>query len=84
MPGLLTVKGAAEKLHVSTSTIRNWIEKGYISAVRFPSGVRRLPEEEVERLATHLFGMTPFIEGQEEPPPKNRGRKVAPDEGVAV
>jgi len=47
---LLSVGQAAEELHVSPSTVRNWVDKGYISAFRLPSGVRRIPQDEVTRL----------------------------------
>jgi excisionase family DNA binding protein len=85
MSKLMTMKGASERLHVSTSTIRNWIDKGYITAVRFPSGVRRLPEDEVERLASQLFELAPFIEENDAPAPRRRREEIEPDEwGTAV
>lgn len=85
MSELMTMKGAAERLQVSTSTIRNWIDKGYISAVRFPSGVRRLPQEEVDRLATQLFEVAPFVEETDDPAPRRRREEIKPDEwGTAV
>jgi excisionase family DNA binding protein len=45
----------AERLEVSPGTIRNWIEKGYISAARLPSGHRRVPDSELQRLIAQLF-----------------------------
>lgn len=80
MPELMTIKGAAERLHVSTSTIRNWIDKGYLNAVRFPSGVRRVPETEVARLASQLFEMAPFVAESEEPAPRRKRQELEPHE----
>jgi excisionase family DNA binding protein len=58
-----SVGQAAEVLGVSASTIRNWIEKGYIHAFTLPSGVRRIPEEEVERLTQEFFSFPPTTVG---------------------
>lgn len=50
-----TVGEAAEQLGVTPSTVRNWIEKGYIHAVRLPSGHRRIAQTELERLLGEIF-----------------------------
>lgn len=52
---LLSVGQAAKELHVSPSTVRNWVDKGYISAFRLPSGVRRIPQNEVTRLVNEYL-----------------------------
>ena len=52
---LLSVGQAADELHVSPSTVRNWVDKGYIHAFRLPSGVRRIPQDEITRLVNDYF-----------------------------
>jgi excisionase family DNA binding protein len=52
---LRSVGEAAGELGVSPSTVRNWIEKGYIRAFQLPSGHRRIPQAEVERLLAQMF-----------------------------
>jgi excisionase family DNA binding protein len=64
---LLSVGETAQELGVSTGTIRNWIEKGYIHAFRLPSGVRRIPEPELIRIRDEYFTFAPAIEGEDEP-----------------
>jgi excisionase family DNA binding protein len=63
---LLSVGQAADQLDVSPSTVRNWVEKGYIHAFRLPSGVRRIPQEEITRLVQDYFRFAPAIEGEDE------------------
>jgi excisionase family DNA binding protein len=60
----VSVGVAASELGVSSSTVRNWIEKGYLHAVQLPSGHRRIPESEVRRLMGQMFD---FGVPQEEP-----------------
>lgn len=51
MPGeWLTVKEAAEMLGVSRITIRRYTISGKLGEVRLPSGHRRIPLAEIERL----------------------------------
>lgn len=64
--GLLSVGQAAEQLEVSPSTVRNWVEKGYIRAFRLPSGVRRIPRTEITRLANEYFTFAAPVEGEDE------------------
>lgn len=47
---LLKPSSVAKLLGVDTHTIYRWIEKGYITAVRLPSGRLRIPSNEVERI----------------------------------
>lgn len=63
---LLSVGQAADQLEVSPSTVRNWVEKGYIQAFRLPSGVRRIPKEEVTRLVNQYFAFAAPVEGDDE------------------
>lgn len=53
--GARRVGEAADELGVSSGTIRNWIDKGYIRAIQLPSGHRRIPESEVQRLLSQMF-----------------------------
>ncbi len=52
---LIHVQDAAKALQVSENTIRRWADNGLIQVVRLPSGVRRVPAEEVERLQSQMF-----------------------------
>ena len=47
---LLTVSEAAEKLNISTRTLRRWTKAGIAHALRTPTNQRRFTLEEVERL----------------------------------
>ncbi len=57
----------AGELGISPGTVRNWIQKGYIHAIRLPSGVRRIPTSEVERLLNEFFAFPSPQEGESEP-----------------
>jgi excisionase family DNA binding protein len=65
---LLRVSTAAERFGVHPSTVRNWVAKGYIHAVRLPSGHRRIPESEVTRLLGELFHLPSLGEEAAEKP----------------
>lgn len=62
-----TVGEAATTLQVSPSTVRNWIAKGYLHAVSLPSGQRRIPEAEVDRLVGSIFQMPTSFEESDHP-----------------
>jgi excisionase family DNA binding protein len=62
-----SVGEVAKDLGVSPSTVRNWVEKGYIHAFRLPSGVRRIPQDEVTRLVNEYFAPAPPMVGPDEP-----------------
>jgi excisionase family DNA binding protein len=52
-----TIKEAANRLGVHENTIRNWMDRHILQSYRLPSGHRRLPETEVERIEQELFGV---------------------------
>ncbi len=54
---LLTISEAARRIGVHPNTLRVWADKGIVRHVKLPSGYRRFPAEEVERLRTEMgFG----------------------------
>lgn len=78
---LLSVGEAAEQLQMSSGTVRNWMDKGYINGVRLPSGHRKIPESEVVKLLTRMFEIPSQLEEENiAPSPRRRGRPVEPDE----
>ena len=83
---LRSVGFAAEQLRVSTGTVRNWIDKGYLRAVRLPSGHRKLPESEISKLLSKMFELPTQLEEESlEPAPRRRRQEVPPDEwGPAI
>lgn len=54
--GRYTMAGAAAELGIHPNSLRNWIEKRWILAETLPSGVRRIPASEVERVAAIRSG----------------------------
>lgn len=61
----ISIRKAAEELDVHENTIRNWIDRGYLRAYRLPSGHRRLPKDEVNRLAREVFAVPTSIPGDQ-------------------
>ena len=48
---LLTVEDAADRMSVSSSTIRAWVRRGLIpSATMLPGGDLRIPQSDLERI----------------------------------
>jgi len=47
----LTVRESARRLGVHENTIRRWADRGLVESVKLPTGVRRLLERDVDRLA---------------------------------
>jgi excisionase family DNA binding protein len=47
---LLKVSEVAKLLRVAESTVRGWIVRGEVPAVRLPGGVYRIRREDVEKL----------------------------------
>jgi excisionase family DNA binding protein len=62
----VSVGKAASQLGVSPATVRNWVEKGYLHAFRLPSGVRRIPRSELDRLIQDYFTFAPAHLGGDE------------------
>ena len=50
----MSVGAAAKRLGVSPGTIRNWIARCYLGATMLPSGHRRIPVADVERVARSI------------------------------
>ncbi len=72
----LNVREAARRLGVHENTIRNWVDRGILSATRLPgSGFRRLDVAEVDRLARDI---------REAAAPVEEERVVRPIRGRAV
>lgn len=61
----LSVRETARRLGVHENTVRNWEERGIISAVKLPgSGYRRFDLSEVERLRSEMLTqLAPATEG---------------------
>lgn len=51
----LPVSAAASRLGVSPSTIRNWVAREIIRGYRLPTGARRIPVGEIQRLEREMF-----------------------------
>ena len=67
----IPIRAAAERLGVHENTIRNWIDRQLVAGYRLPSGVRRIPSSEVERLERELRSVpTSFPEEVVTPAPK--------------
>ncbi|QZA33436.1 MerR family DNA-binding transcriptional regulator [Hydrogenibacillus sp. N12] len=47
---LLSIREAAKKLGVHPNRLREWEKKGLIRPIRLPSGHRRYPTEEIDRI----------------------------------
>lgn len=54
---MIPLREAAQRLGVHENTVRNWIDRGVIVGLRLPTGTRRLPVAEVERLEREMFAM---------------------------
>jgi hypothetical protein len=83
---LRSVGYAAEQLHVSPGTVRNWIAKGYLRAVVLPSGHKRLPDSEINRMVARMFELPSQLDEESvEPAPRRQRGEMSPDEwGPAV
>lgn len=66
----ITIKDAAERIGVHENTIRNWMDRQILESYRLPSGQRRLPRSEVDRVEQEIFGVPtsfPDVETTEAP-----------------
>ena len=59
---MLTVKEAAERLHVSPQTVYRWIEEGFLKVTRYPTGTVRIDPKEVQDLIERSSGDAQEIE----------------------
>lgn len=50
-PGVLTIKGAAQKLNVHPNTIREWINTGLLKAYRYGERTVRINPADLEAIA---------------------------------
>lgn len=49
---LVPIGRAARELNVSIATLRRWERAGKITAIRTPTGQRRFPRSEIDRIRT--------------------------------
>ncbi len=66
MTRLMQVRQAARGLGVHENTVRRWEERGLITAVRLPSGVRRFRAEDIDALREQMFSGFPAIREEED------------------
>ncbi len=52
----ITIRDAARRLDVHENTVRRYVDRGLIGAVRLPSGVRRVQRADVEALEADRVG----------------------------
>ena len=52
---LLTISEAARELGVHPNTLRGWVDRGLVPAVRLPSGHRRFEPEQIERIRREMY-----------------------------
>lgn len=50
MVKLLSTGEAARELGVHPNTLRGWVDRGLVPAIRLPSGYRRFTPEQVEKI----------------------------------
>lgn len=77
----LNVRQVASELGVHENTIRNWEQRGLLSAIRLPgSGFRRFPRDEVDRMRREMLEQyAPAIPMPEHARTGVRGRVVNGD-----
>jgi len=52
---LLTISDAARELGVHPNTLRGWVDRGLVPAVRLRSGHRRFEPEQIERIKREMY-----------------------------
>lgn len=66
------IRAIARRIGVHENTVRNWIDRGILPALRLPTGARRVASEDVEKLEARILGLpTSFPEVQSQSPPKS-------------
>jgi excisionase family DNA binding protein len=51
---LLGITEAAKQLGVHPKTLRSWVDKGLVPAVKLPSGYRRFTAEQIEDIKEQM------------------------------
>ncbi|MGH2748018.1 MAG: helix-turn-helix domain-containing protein [Actinomycetota bacterium] len=73
------IREAAERLGVHENTIRNWADRRVIRSHRLPTGIRRIPRSEIERLEQEIFAVPTFFPDERVvAAPKSIGGEVHP------
>lgn len=54
-PKVLRRAEAAERLGVHPNTLAGWVQRGWLTGVKMPSGETRFREEEVEQLRERIY-----------------------------
>jgi molybdopterin-binding protein len=68
----LTIRSAADRLGVAYSTFKRWVHAGHVRTIRTEGGHHRVPEAELDRLAT-----------RQQPQGRPRARAGGDDEALA-
>ncbi len=64
---LLTIGQAAARLGVHVNTLRGWVDRGLVPAVKLPSGYRRFTVEQIEQIERDMMTGASSVESQERP-----------------
>lgn len=59
---MISIREAAERLQVHENTVRNWIDRGILDAVKLPTGRRRLLLAAVEQMERQLYAVPTQVE----------------------
>ena len=61
LPEYLTTQAAAQRLQVSTQTVRRWLKDGHLKGTRLSDRAGyRIPREEIERVLRDGFSEDPL------------------------
>jgi excisionase family DNA binding protein len=55
-PMFVPINKVAKRFQVSESTVRTWVDRNILRGIRLPSGHRRIPLSEVQRMERELWG----------------------------
>ena len=62
---VVDIPTAASLLDVSAATLYRWISQGHVGYIRLPSGVRRVPLQEISRITgltvEHLIDVLRYV-----------------------
>lgn len=76
MTQLMQVREAARVLGVHENTVRRWEQRGLLTAVRLPSGVRRFRPEDVEAARAQMYSGFAPLEQSDDVVPVKRVRSI--------